>query len=109
MPLKYHDFYTESLNTMRHLHLQKFCCSRKWALAFTAIAKSQLHFLMTMKAATSHAMLHQPKQLVDVPESVSDRRTTRALTRTVWGCTVTLPDHSSQQSIYFYFYVARSF
>jgi len=54
---------------MMHLHLQKFCCSKNWALAFTVITKSQPHFLMTMEAATSHVMLLQPKQLVDVPES----------------------------------------
>jgi hypothetical protein len=60
---------------MMHLHLQKFYCSRNWALAFTAITNSQLNFLMTVKAATSHVMLQQPKQLVDVP----DRRTTHVL------------------------------
>jgi hypothetical protein len=64
---------------MMHLHLQKFCCSRNWALAFTAITKSQIHFLMTVEAATSHVMLQQPKQLMDIPESESDRTTTRVL------------------------------
>ena len=88
MPLKYHDFWSESLNTMMHLHLQKFCCSRNWALAFTAITKSQLIFLMTTEAATSHVMLQQPKQLEDVPENVGDRRTTRVPWHALCGATL---------------------
>jgi hypothetical protein len=61
---------------MMHLHLLKSLAVEIGLFHLQEFTKSQLHFLMTTEAATSHVMLQQPKQLMDGPESLGDRRAT---------------------------------